>query len=167
MQRDLKPVILFQGEQFEFSEKHTRLKNFFYEFFHQKDLKEVNIVELKRVLVFTSVDDTTIQVRHYEVSSKITEAGILAGEVDLREIGPRFDLKMRRNLIASSDLYKFACKKPKIANMEKKKARKNVFTTDIGERKGKVFIQQQDLATIATRKFRKQKPAKKIEAEDV
>lgn len=28
--RDLKPIILFQGEQFEFSEKHMRLKNLFY-----------------------------------------------------------------------------------------------------------------------------------------
>ncbi len=28
--RDLKPVILFQGEQFEFSDKHSRLKNLLY-----------------------------------------------------------------------------------------------------------------------------------------
>lgn len=32
--RDLKPVLLFQGEHFEFSEKHQRLKNLFYELFH-------------------------------------------------------------------------------------------------------------------------------------
>lgn len=75
---------------------------------------------------------------------------------------------MRRNQIASNDLYKIACKKPKIQNVEKKKARKNVYTTELGERKGKVFIQQQDLQTLATRKFRKQKPpSKKIEAADV
>ena len=48
---------------------------------------------------------------------------------------------IRRNQIASNDLYKLACRKPKIANVEKKKARKNVFTTELGERKGKVFIQ--------------------------
>lgn len=179
--RDIKPVILFQGEQFEFSEKHQRLKNVLYgklqqyenllfrlEFFHQKDLKEANIVELKRVLVFTSVDDTTIQVRHFEVSSKITEAGITAGQVDLREVGPHFDLKLRRHVIASGDLYKAACRKPKVANVEKKKAKKNMFTNELGERRGKVYLQQQDLQTMATRKFRKQKPeAKKIEAEDV
>ena len=28
--RDLKPVLLFQGEQFEFSDKHMRLKNLLY-----------------------------------------------------------------------------------------------------------------------------------------
>ena len=89
-------------------------------------------------------------------------------DVEFKEIGPKFDLKMRRNQIASNDLYKIACKKPKIQNVEKKKARKNVYTTELGERKGKVFIQQQDLQTLATRKFRKQKPpSKKIEAADV
>lgn len=52
--------------------------------------------------------------------------------------------------------------------MEKKKAKKNVYTTEIGEKKGRVFIQQQDLQTIATRKFKKQYvPKKKIEAEEV
>ncbi len=76
---------------------------------------------------------------------------------------------IRRNQIASNDLYKLACRKPKIANVEKKKARKNVFTTELGERKGKVFIQQQDLKTMATRKFRKQKPISKknVDAEEV
>ena len=125
---------------------------------HQSDLKEANIVELKRILAFTAVGDSTIQVRHYEVG-KITEAGVQGNDIDVKEIGPKFDLKVRRNQIASLDLYKTACKKPKIANVEKKKARKNVFTNEIGERKGKVFIQQQDLVTIATRKFKKQKPA--------
>ena len=127
-------------------------------------MKEVNITELKRVLVFTSVDDTTIQVRHYEVP-KITENAV---GVEFKEIGPHFDFKLRRNQIASGDLYKLACKKPKIANVEKKKARKNVFTTELGERKGKVYLQHQDLQTIATRKFKKQYvPKSKIEAEDV
>ena len=54
--------------------------------------------------------------------------------------------------------------------MEKKKAKKNVYTNELGERKGKVFIQQQDLKTIATRKFKKQfvpKSKSRIEAEDV
>lgn len=94
-------------------------------------------MELKRVLVFTSVSESTIQVRHYQVSSAITES---LQSVEFKEIGPHFDLKLRRNQIAASDLYKLACKKPKITNMEKKKAKKNVYTTELGERKGKVFL---------------------------
>lgn len=33
------------------------------------NLKEANIVELKRILVFTALDDVTIDVKHYEVPS--------------------------------------------------------------------------------------------------
>lgn len=86
-------------------------------------------------MVFTAMDDTTIQVRHYEVP-KISEGD----KVDFKEIGPRFDFKMRRAQIASNDLFKLACKKAKVANVEKKKANKNVYTNEIGEKKGKVFI---------------------------
>ena len=43
--------------------------------------------------------------------------------MQFKEIGPHFDLVMRRNQVASADLYKLACKKPKVANVEKKKAR--------------------------------------------
>jgi len=164
--RDLKPVLLFQGEHFEFSEKHQRLKNLLFELFRQRDLKEATITELKRVLSFTSIDETTVQVRHFEVRT-ITES---LSSIDFKEIGPRFDLKLRRQQIASTDLYKLACKKPKVTNMEKKKAKKNVYTNELGERKGKVFIQQQDLKTMATRKFKKQFVAKsksRIDAEDV
>ena len=37
--RDLKPIILFQGEQFEFSEKHMRLKNLLF----GKNTKKANM----------------------------------------------------------------------------------------------------------------------------
>lgn len=84
----------------------------------------------------------------------------------MKEVGPRFDLIMRRNKIASADLFKTACKKPKLINVDLKKAHKNVYTTDIGDRKGKVFIQQQDIETMALRKFKKQRPAT-LGSEDV
>lgn len=137
--------------------------------FHQRDLQEANITEMKRVLSFTAIDDKTVQVRQYEVVDKITEAGVAQVDVSMKEIGPHFDMKIRREQIASNDLYKAACRKPKIANVEKKRAKKNVYTTELGERKGKVYIQQQDLDTIATRKFTKNKPVPKktVEAEDV
>jgi len=50
-------------------------------------------MELKRVITFTSTDESTIQVRHYEVP-KITENAV---GIEFKEIGPRFDFKIRRN----------------------------------------------------------------------
>ena len=58
----------------------------------------------------------------------------------MKEIGPRFDLSLRRHQIASTDLYKLACKKPKVINTEKKRFKKNIYTTEIGEKRAKVFI---------------------------
>jgi len=65
---ELKPVLVFQGEQFEFSEKHTRFKNWCVDFFKFSDYEEVNIAELKRVLVFTSTNNTKIEMRHFEMA---------------------------------------------------------------------------------------------------
>ena len=59
----------------------------------------------------------------------------------MTEIGPRYTLTWRRDKIASADLYKEACKQPKVTNVEKKKAEKNMFTDEFGQKMGKVFIQ--------------------------
>ena len=53
-----KPIMIFQGEQFETSEKHKRLKNLLIDLFTQGDLREGNIVEMKRVMLFTCKGDS-------------------------------------------------------------------------------------------------------------
>lgn len=90
------------------------------DFFHITDLEEANIVEMKRVIVITSTDDSTVQFRQYEVP-QIAEPQVLKNQLDIKEIGPSFDLKIRRTQLGSHDLYKLACKKPKITNMDKKR----------------------------------------------
>ena len=91
------------------------MKNFFIDFFKLTDYEEANIAELKRALVFTSLDDTKIKCRHYELNpgSKINETDVSNRTLTFNEIGPRFDLSFRRDKIAASDLYKAACKQPK------------------------------------------------------
>ena len=94
-----------------------------------------------------------IEFRHLECD-EITEATVQMQTVPFREVGPSFNLVMRRNKMASYELYKEACKQPKTQNYEKKLADKNKFTTALGHKKGKVFVQQQDIETIALRKFK-------------
>ena len=161
---DLKPILIFQGEQFEVSEKHKRIKNLLIDFFRIQDMKELNIVEMRRVMVFTCRGETdAIEVRHLEADD-ITEATVQRRTVPFREVGPCFDMKLRRDKMASHELFKEACKKPKIRNMDKKKADKNKFTTAFGETKGKVFIQHADLDTLATRKFKGMRNSDKAKA---
>ena len=59
----IKPLLVFQGEQFDFSQKHSRFKSLMIDFFKFSDYSEANIVELKRVIVFTTVGESKIQFR--------------------------------------------------------------------------------------------------------
>lgn len=45
------------------------------------------------------------------------------GNMELREVGPKFTLKMRRVKIAPNDQFKQACKQPKVTNYDKQKVR--------------------------------------------
>lgn len=53
VQSDDKPIMIFQGEPFENSEKHKRMKNLLIDLFHQRNIKEANIVAMHRVMLFT------------------------------------------------------------------------------------------------------------------
>lgn len=75
--------------------------------------------------------------------------------MDLVEVGPSFTLTHRRSKVATHDEFKAACKKPAVVKAETKKIKKNMFTNQLGEQKAKVYLQQQAVDTIATRKFKK------------
>lgn len=62
--------------------------------------------------------------------------------LSMNETGPRFDLQFRRDKIADSDLYKAACKQPRTMKAETKRIKKNMYTDEFGQQKGKVYIQQ-------------------------
>jgi hypothetical protein len=81
---DMKPLILFQGEPFEMNESHKRFKNLMIgkcqnnllifclllDFFKMSDSKEINVVEMQRILVFTCNNNTSpIVCKHYEAGS--------------------------------------------------------------------------------------------------
>ena len=124
------------------------------DYFRIKDLKEANIEELRRVLVFTCRGETDpIEVRHLE-SGKVNEKEAIRNTVPFKEVGPCFNMRLRREKMATFELYKEACKKPKVRNVEKKKANKNTYTTAFGEKKGKIYIQHANIDTLATRKYK-------------
>ena len=137
---ELKPILLFQGDVFDVSDKYKRIKNFFLDFFKITELSEVNIVELKRVIVFTCRgENCPIEFRHLEISD-ISESTVAKETIPFREVGPCFDLKIRREKMATTELFKEACRTPKIRNIEKKRSDKNKYTTALGEKKAKVFL---------------------------
>ena len=64
---DDKPILVFQGEPFETSEKHKRLKNLFIDMFQQRNIQMANIPEVRKVILFTCRGDSEpIEFRHLE-----------------------------------------------------------------------------------------------------
>jgi len=78
---------------------------------------------LKRAIIFTSIDDQKIQFRQYELNagSTVNITDVKNMTLSMSETGPRFELKFRRDKIADSDLYKNACKHPRLKKAETKK----------------------------------------------
>jgi ribosome production factor 2 len=113
-------------------------------------------------MVFTSISDTKIECRHYEINvgKQINETDVKKQTLAMNEIGPRFNLTYRRDKIADSDLYKQACRQPKLMKAETKQMKKNMYTDEFGQQRGKVFLQHQDTQTLVTRKFTKVKGKK-------
>jgi len=106
-----------------------------------QDIASVEISALQRVLVFTCREESSpIEVRHLECK-EVSEHLAKRNAVPFREIGPYFTMRLRRDKMAGVDLFKEACRKPKVANVDRKKSEKNKFTNALGETKGKVFVQ--------------------------
>jgi len=119
---DQKPILMFQGEPFELSDKHRRLKNLLIDFFRIQEASEVNIAEMSRVIVFTCKGEKDpIQMKQLQVEHPVDEGKVKAGSLTFEEVGPSFEMRIRRDKMAAADLFKEACRKPKTRNIEKKK----------------------------------------------
>ena len=116
-----------------------------------QDIPSIEIGTLQRVLVFTCLEESDdlpdesgaskapIEMRHLECA-EVTEHLAKRNAVPFREVGPYFKMRFRRDKMASIDLFKEACRQPKVLNVDRKKADKNKFTSALGEKKGKVFV---------------------------
>jgi len=91
-------------------------------------------------MVFTCRGATDpIEIVHLE-SREVSEALAKKNAIPYREVGPSFSLRLRRDKIATIDLFKEACRKPKYLNPDRKRANKNKYTNELGETKAKVFV---------------------------
>ena len=61
-------------------------------------------------------------------------------------------MQVRRDKLADDDMFKLACKQPKPV---KRPENKNVSRDSIGNKRGKVFVQQQDYSNLALKKNKK------------
>ena len=150
---DLKPIIIFQGELFESDFNYDRLKKFFIDFFQLYDKPSVVISELRRIIVVSiENEEKVVKIRNYQVNGDLSTKNSL-NKINLVEIGPSFDLKERKFLLADEVLYKKALKQPKgVKEIKEKNIEKNKI---LGEKRGRLHMQKQNLKAVSLKKFKK------------
>ncbi|CAK9808133.1 Ribosome production factor 2 homolog [Anthophora plagiata] len=144
----IKPLLVFNGELFENNHEFNRIKNLFVDFFQREPVENIRLQGLEHVLSFTAVENK-IFLRSYRILLKKSDCR--TPRIELEEIGPRVDLICRRTKLASNDLFKHACKKPKELKIKKKK---NISTDKLGTTFGRIHVGAQNLNSIQTRKMK-------------
>ncbi|XP_012280809.1 ribosome production factor 2 homolog [Orussus abietinus] len=144
----MKPMLVFNGELFDSNSEYGRIKNLLVDMFHRDVVEKVRLQGLEHVLSFTAMQDK-ILVRSYRTLLK--KSGTRIPRIELEEIGPRFDLSIRRLKLGSEDLFKQACKKPKELKVKKKK---NISKDSLGSVLGRVHMGAQKINSIQTRKMK-------------
>ncbi|XP_076762815.1 ribosome production factor 2-like protein Non3 [Xylocopa sonorina] len=144
----IKPLLVFSGELFENNHEFSRIKNLLVDMFQREPVEKIRLQGLEHVLSFTAVENK-ILLRSYRILLKKSDCRI--PRIELEEIGPRADLICRRTKLASEDLFKQACKRPKELKIKKKK---NVSVDNFGTTFGRIHVGAQNLNSIQTRKMK-------------
>jgi ribosome production factor 2 len=72
----MKPVVVFQGDIFETDFQYERIKKFFLDFFRIKNLDEVVISELRKVIVISAGDDKEIKIRTFQIDANMNQYNV-------------------------------------------------------------------------------------------
>lgn len=133
-----KPLLVFQGDQWESDSIYTRIQNLFTDFFRGDKVAKISLMGLDHVISFTVVDGV-IYMRSCLV--RLKKSGSNVPNVELEPMGPSMDLTLRRHQFASADLWKVACKKPKALKQKKVKNHSHGL---LGEKLGRIHMKRQD-----------------------
>jgi len=142
-----KPCFIFIGDGFEQKESFSKLSNILLDMFRGETLDHVNLAGLDHVIVCTAIEDV-IHFDHYAISLK--KSGSKLPRVELTDIGPSFEITLRRETFASGDLMKEALSMPRALKPRKEK---NIEKTHFGKG-GRVHMVRQDLTKLATKKMK-------------
>jgi ribosome production factor 2 len=146
----MKPVIIFQGDQFETDFQYERMRKFFLDFFRIHDVDEVNISDLRRLMVISVGEDKEIKMRSFQVEGPISEYTL--SDLNLTEIGPSLNLKVRNVHLGSKEFFDLACRQPKELTAKKTK---NIEHNALGEKRGRIHMAKQNLKTVALKRYKR------------
>ena len=89
-----------------------QLKSVILDYFRGEQVSAINLAGLDRVIMATAVSNTEVLFRQYTI--KLKKSGTRVPRIALREMGPSFDLSVRRYRAPPAELEKEACRQPKL-----------------------------------------------------
>jgi ribosome production factor 2 len=145
------PCILFNGDDYHSNETTEKLQSLLFDVFRgPHDVENVSLAGIDRAITFTLSSPrsgpATIAMRHYAILLKKAGNSKLP-RVELEEIGPSFDLTLRRTQFAPEAMMKEAMRTPKDPRVDGK--RKNISKNEIGDKLGRIHLGKQDLSGMA------------------
>ncbi len=143
-----KPCIIFVGERFESVPELKQLRSTLLDYFRGEQVEAINLAGLDRVIMAVAVSATQVLLRQYTI--KLKKSGARVPRVALREMGPSFDLSVRRHRAPPAELEKEACRQPKIG----KKKEKNIGFDSLAGKVGRIYMPPQKVDTMALSKMK-------------
>ena len=140
-----KPLFIFQGTTFESDADAIKAKSLILDFFRGHQVDKIALAGLERVCVCTFSPGKKLYMRHYVTIFEKAGAE-KAPAVKLLEVGPSFDLALRRTSYAPEAMMKQAMRRPKTGL--KPKRVKNVARSSMSERVGRLHMEKQDFTQL-------------------
>lgn len=169
-----KPAFVFVGQEFTTHKALIQAKSLFLDFFRGRQVENINLKGLDRVIYVSYVpvpagsaglsldEEVTPKIVFRQYAVRYKKSGTDVPRTVLEEMGPHFDLTVRRRREAGVELEREAMKQAKLTG----KKQKNVKADVLDGKVGKVYVQRQDLDKIAMGKMKGAKRERREAAAD-
>ncbi|XP_072972703.1 ribosome production factor 2 homolog [Typha angustifolia] len=133
-----KPLFAFVGEGFESVEELKHLKEVLLDLFRGEVVENLNLAGVDRVFVCTAISSSTVVFMHCAL--RLKKSGTSIPKMELVEVGPSMDFKVRRHRLPNESLKKEAMKV-----VEQAKKVKNVSSDVVQGKVGKIYMPDQQV----------------------
>lgn len=146
-----KPVVIFQGASFDLCEELKQAKLLLLDVFRGPKAEKLSLMGIETAIVISALDKPAeggvpkLLFRHFRLHFK--QSGTKVPRVELQELGPRFEMSVDRTKNADPVRWKAALQVPKEL---KKRQEKSVHTNALGEKRGRLYMDQQNFSKIYT-----------------
>lgn len=175
-----KPFFVFEGSEFVTEPTCQRMKSLLIDFFRGGNEADISLDGCDRVLFFslrsTNGEDacvvpssdcyggkppaekgnTVLCMRHYAVEKPSSASGVTKSitNIKLLDIGPHFDLQLRRISFAPRAEFKLACKVPREVLRTMQSTQENVSVDGTNSLTGQIHVGKQNVSELNLRRFK-------------